>query len=252
MKAIVFAAGLGTRLKPLTDSRPKALVEVNGEAMLARVMKKLKSAGVRDCVVNVHHFADMVERFISENDGFGMNVNISDERRLLLDTGGGILKARAFLDDGSGEPVIAHNADILTDFPIAEMVNDHETNRADATLMTASRDSSRQIYFSTADGRLQGWQNLKTGQTKPQGFNPDASGLLAQAFGGVQIFSPSIFPVLEDYSKKHGEVFSIIPFYLDNIASLNIQHFTPLLPFRWFDIGSPEKLLAAETAFSAM
>lgn len=250
MKAIVFAAGLGSRLKPFTDTMPKALVPVNGEPMLGRVIGKLKRAGVSSVVVNVHHFADSIEEYLRDNNNFGIDIHVSDERGLLLDTGGGILAARELLDDGSGEAVIAHNADILTDFSVDELIAAHRDGKADVTFMTAVRDSSRQIYFRDGSGVLAGWQNLKSGEVRPGGFDPSASGLSARAFGGVHVFSPAVFPLLEEYSRSQGPVFSVMPFYLDNLNRLTIKSFTPGSPFRWHDIGSPEKLRAAEAAFS--
>ena len=133
MKAIVFAAGLGTRLYPLTESIPKALVEVGGKPMLLRVLEKLRDAGIHEIVINVHHFPDMIIDYLRSNDGFGLKIMISDERGHLLDTGGGILAARNYLDDG--EPFIAHNADILTDFNLSEMITRHNESGADVTLL---------------------------------------------------------------------------------------------------------------------
>lgn len=249
MKAIIFAAGLGSRLKPLTDAMPKALVPVNGKPMLGRVIGKLREAGVRTVVVNVHHFADQVEEYLRANNNFGIDIHVSDERGLLLDTGGGILAAREVLDDGSDEPVVAHNADILTDFPIGDLLSSYRDGKADVTLMTAMRDSSRQIYFRDDDGTLAGWQNLRSGDVRPAGFNPAGPGLSSVAFGGVHVFSPAVFPLLEEYSRSCGRVFSVIPFYLDNMNRLTIKSFRPDCDFRWHDIGSVEKLHAAEMAF---
>jgi NDP-sugar pyrophosphorylase family protein len=123
MKAMIFAAGLGTRLRPLTNDRPKALVEVGGVAMLERVINRLKSHGITEIVINIHHFGEKIIEFVKQNNDFGITIHISDERDLLLDTGGGILKAQQWLD--GEEPIIIHNADILTDFDLHKMVKQH-------------------------------------------------------------------------------------------------------------------------------
>lgn len=168
MKAMIFAAGLGTRLRPLTDNCPKALVEVGGKPMLGRVMQRLIDAGVTEAVVNVHHFAGMIKEYLTANNNFGITVHVSDESDLLLDTGGGILRARQWLD--GGEPFIVHNADILSDVDLAAMYRAHEASGADATLLVAHRQSSRYLAFGNADSRLHGWINTTTGQTAPRAF----------------------------------------------------------------------------------
>jgi NDP-sugar pyrophosphorylase family protein len=284
MKAMIFAAGLGTRLKPFTEQHPKALVPVNGIPMLQRVLMNIADAGITDIVVNVHHFAEQIVDFLSANKNFGLNISISDESKLLLDTGGGLLKARnlllnsdatansqsqpkASLNIESNEPILLHNADILTDVPIREMLQQHQQSNADVTLLCAHRESSRTLYFDEATNRLAGWQNLKTGEQKPAGFCPTAQ-TDASPFGGVHIVSASSFPLLQafnaeqlangnhsaneaqDRSAEHPVVpFSIVPFYLANIAKLNIQRY--LLPenCQWFDVGSTNKLLQAEQSF---
>lgn len=256
MKGMIFAAGLGTRLKPFTLSKPKALVPLDGIPMLERVIRSMATAGISDIVVNVHHFAGKIVEFLRRNDNFGLNIAISDETDLLLDTGGGLLKARHLLDDGSDEPILLHNADIFTDLPLSEMTSAHEKSGADVTLLCAHRSSSRTLWFR--DGRLCGWENLKTGELKPVGFMPDAT-TDSSPFGGVHIVSPKVFSLLEEYNdgllkssatEVEGIVpFSIVPFYLAEIERLDIRRF--LLPegCRWFDVGSSEKLAAAEATF---
>ncbi|MDE5672058.1 MAG: NTP transferase domain-containing protein, partial [Duncaniella sp.] len=140
MNAMIFAAGLGTRLGAITRTKPKALVEVGGEPMLKRVIVKLKNAGVSKMIINVHHLADEIISYLRANDNFGVDIQISDERSLLLDTGGGLLKAGQFLNDG--EPIIVHNADILTDFDISRMLDSHIESKADAPLLVADRRTS--------------------------------------------------------------------------------------------------------------
>lgn len=239
MKGMIFAAGLGTRLRPLTDNRPKALVEVGGMTMLERVICRLRDAGVTSIVINVHHFPDMVISFLSGHD-FGVEVIVSDERSCLLDTGGGVLRARRWLD--GEKPVIIHNADILTDFPICGMVERHQQSGAVATLLTSHRQSSRALLFDDSM-TMRGWMRTDGSEILPNGL--DIKALSPLAFGGVHIISPDIFPLLENYSRCHGEVFPIIPFYLSVCGLTSIKGYNPSKPYKWFDIGTPAKLESA-------
>lgn len=228
MKALIFAAGLGTRLKPFTESHPKALVPVGGEPMLGRVIRAVKEAGVGEIVVNVHHFADQIEQFLAANGNFGVEIHISDERRLLLDTGGGLLHGRHFLD--GTEPILLHNADVLTDFPLSEL-----TLRGEATLAVSSRQSSRQLRFDSS-GRLCGWINHNSGETKGQ-----AEGGELRSFNGIHLVSPRLFSALENYGE---EVFSLMPFYVEKSPELEFYG-QDISQYRWFDVGRPESLAAA-------
>lgn len=253
MKAMIFAAGLGTRLKPFTEHHPKALVPVNGVPMLQRVLENVADAGVKDIVVNVHHFASQIKDFLAANNNFGLNIKISDESDCLLDTGGGLLKARdLLLADAPQEPVLLHNADILTNCDFHRMLAVHQTTAADITLLCSQRYSSRTLWFSPSDNRLLGWENLSTGETRPDGFLradvPDAS---PSPFGGVHIINPSIFPSLQKFCGATLHPFSIIPFYLYMIGNLRIQRYMLPSGNHWFDVGSAEKLAAAEAAISA-
>lgn len=238
---MIFAAGLGTRLRPLTDNRPKALVEVGGVAMLERVIRRLVEAGADKIVVNVHHFPDMVIDWLAARD-FGVEIVVSDERECLLDTGGGILKARPLLD--GDEPFIVHNADILTDLDLRAMVDAHHRADAVATLLVAPRQSSRYLLFDDAM-TLSGWTNVKTGEVRPAGIVPDR--LSPLAFGGVHVISPAIFPLLEEYARSEGDKFSITPFYVDICRRAVVKGYLPATPYRWYDIGSPAKLAACES-----
>lgn len=248
-KAMIFAAGIGSRLKPFTDSHPKALARVGEVSALQRVIEKLRDeTGITYMVVNVHHFADQVVDFLEQNQNFGVEIRISDESDCLLDTGGGLLKARRLLDLSDSDAVVLHNADILTDFPIVPMIDFHRAQGADATLMVSPRQSSRVFRF---DGgmNLAGWQNLKTGESRPPCAGEFAN-CRALAFGGVHVVSPAVFNRLESYSETIGsDVFSITPFYIDAIGKLAIKGYCPVSAFRWFDIGTPEKLAAAEKGF---
>ncbi len=239
MKAMIFAAGLGTRLKPFTLHHPKALVPIGGVPMLQRVIEKLRNAGVSELVVNVHHFAGQIESFLELNDNFGLDIHVSDERDMLLDTGGGILKAREWLD--GKEPFIVHNADIYTDFDIKEMYDSHVASGADATLLTDCRDTSRYLLFDK-DNRMRGWTNIKTGEVVPDGISPE--NLSRYAFGGVHVLSPVIFDRLSDFSSE--PVFSIIPFYARNCGDLVIKTFMKPQSSTWIDVGKPEAVKAAE------
>ena len=243
MKAMIFAAGLGTRLRPLTNDRPKALVEVGGVAMLERVINRLKSHGITEIVINIHHFGEKIIEFIKENNNFGINIYISDERDLLLDTGGGILKAQQWLD--GNEPIIIHNADILTDFDLHKMVEQHINSNADATLLVADSKTARYFYIGE-NNRLNGWTNISTGEVKPADYialNTDK----LRAFGGVHIVSPSIFSELQNYSTE--PKFSITPFYIDRCKDLKIMGYTPNEKYQWHDIGKIESIAIAEQDF---
>lgn len=252
MKALIFAAGKGTRLKPFTDSHPKALAEVGGVAMLERVIRRLTAAGVDEAVINVHHFAPQVINFLSAHDNFGITIHISDESDRLLDTGGGLLKARQWLDTADSEPFFVHNADIVTDVSLEAMMKAHRRLGADATLMCTPRPSSRHLYFDSASRRLTGWANIVTRETLPPGFVPGPM-MEELSFDGIHVLSAHIFESLQNYSDKIGtESFSIIPFYATMASELDIRAFTPRTgSFEWYDVGTPEKLAKAEAGIAA-
>lgn len=244
MKAMVFAAGLGTRLRPLTDSLPKALMDVGGKTALQRVIERLKEVGIREIVVNVHHFPDKIIDFLEENGNFGVDISVSDERHRLLDTGGGLCHALSFFSDN--EPVLLHNADIVSDFPIGEMIGAHEAGGADATLLVADRPSSRRLLFD-ASGHMCGWKNMVSGEVRPADCLDEA--LTPLAFGGVHIVGPNMFPLIKDYACRNGDEFSITPFYIEVCRCAVIAGFRPRKPYRWFDIGRPESLHEADMEF---
>lgn len=242
---MIFAAGLGTRLKPLTDHLPKALVPVMGVPMLERVILKLKDAGFTDLTVNIHHFGDLIVDFLNEKHNFGVNIHISDERKELLDTGGGILKAREFLD--GDEPFLVHNVDIFTDLDLKSIYNTHLTQKVDATLLVSERSSDRKLIFASPHNlqsglQLKGWINKKTNEEKPYNFHFNSGTDLEYSFAGIHILSPSIFQYFDDeWSGK----FSIIPFYLSICQRANIVGY-PFKGNHWFDIGKIETLQQAE------
>lgn len=237
MRAMVFAAGLGTRLRPMTLDRPKALVEAGGEAMLGHVMHRLVAAGVTEAVVNVHHFPDMVIEYLNRHDNFGIEIHVSDERDLLLDTGGGFLAARRWLDKGDGEPIILHNADIYADIDFRAMADAHSRSGAMATLLVSDRESSRALLFDR-EMRMHGWMNRKTAETKPAGL--DVSGLHGLSFNGVHVVSPAIFEPLERFAPS--PKFSITDFYISACKDNDIRGYLYPAAYLWADVGTVDKL----------
>ena len=178
--------------------------------------------------------------FLRAHDNFGTEIHISDERGMLLDTGGGIKKARPFLD--GQEPFLVHNADILTDIDLAGLYRHHLESDAESTLLVSERKTSRYLLFDD-DYHLHGWINKSTGEVKPAGFDYRETKYRELAFGGIHIISPSLFHLMDD-GQWNGK-FSIIPFYLSACTKVHIQGY-PLQGFRWFDIGKPETLAQAE------
>ncbi|WP_278745831.1 nucleotidyltransferase family protein [Muribaculum intestinale] len=242
MKGMVFAAGLGTRLRPLTDSVPKALVELGGVAMLERVLTRMKSCGIGEAVVNVHHFADKVRDFLREHDDFGMRLHISDESGMLLDTGGGVAAAADWLS--GDEPVLLHNADIYTDVDFVEMLRVHEASGADATLLTGHRATSRYLLFDK-NMRMHGWTDIRSGRVRPERL--DISGLETMAFGGVHIVSPRLVEDICRYGRDNGKnVFSITDYYIESCGRMYIKGWCQPAGTNWHDIGTLDKLRRAE------
>lgn len=251
MKALVFAAGLGTRLKPWTDAHPKALAPVGGVPMLGHVIHKLIDAGISDITVNVHHFADQIADYLRENHNFGVNISLSDESRLLLDTGGGLLYAAPHLQ--GPEPILIHNADIFTDFDIAQMQAFAARTKAMATLLVKERKTQRYLAFDS-DCRMRGWTNIATGQVRPEGAADRIAGCTLRAFGGVHIVDPAIFPALAEYNASLLSAqpdrdtldgvckFSIMDFYIDLCDRFDFHGFEPRGEYRWIDIGKAENL----------
>lgn len=242
MKAMIFAAGLGTRLKPLTDDKPKALVEVGGKPLLEHTINKLKASGFDEIIINVHHFADQIVDFLKSKKNFEINIQISDEREKLLDTGGGIKKAEWFLNDG--EPFLIHNVDIFSNLNLKELYAFH-TQKTDvlSTLVVSQRDTFRYLLFDE-NQTLKGWINEKTGETKPT-ENLDASLYSKLAFSGIQVVSPKIFELMEKWEDK----FSIIDFYLQNCSQNSVYSFVPK-DYKMIDVGKIPALKEAEIFLS--
>ncbi len=247
MIGVIFAAGIGSRLKPFTDFHPKALAEVGGVPIVVRVARKLLDAGAGRLIINLHHFPEQIVDCISRQD-FADKVTFSDESELLLDTGGGLAKIQRELLRDNTEPVVVHNADILTDFSLTDMLGQHLDWNADATILSdPSRNSSRHFLFD-AGNRLKGWENTAKGIVKPETLNPD--GLKAAAFGGVHILSSS---TLKAIAEMPADIpFSITDWYIEHCDKINIQGYTPAEHYMWHDIGTPEKLAAANAAIRGL
>ena len=236
MKAMIFAAGLGTRLKPLTDHMPKALVPVAGKPMLEHVINKLIAAGVDGIVINVHHFAQQIIDFLKEKDNFGIQIWISDETGELLETGGGIKKAAPYFS----EPFLVHNADILSNLDLKAMYDFHIASGNDATLLVSPRKTARYLLFNE-DNKLCGWVNKETLQTKPEGFVYQPEIQKEFAFGGIHIISPSLFNYMEEWTGK----FSIIDFYLQTCQKAQLGGYIKE-DLQLIDIGKLDTLTKAE------
>ncbi len=241
MKAMIFAAGLGSRLKPLTDTMPKALVPVAGCPMLEHVILKLKASGFTEIVINIHHFGEQIIDFLKTNNDFGLTIHISDERDRLLDTGGGIRKARLFFEN-SGEPFLVHNVDILSDMNLKELYDFHMQSGSVATLLASRRATSRYLLFNT-ERKLRGWINKDTGQVKPEGFHYDESLYREYAFSGIHVFSPAVFRLME--APRWEGKFSIMDFYLATCGQTDYSGYLAE-KLELIDIGKPETLARAE------
>lgn len=237
MKAMVLAAGLGTRLRPLTDNRPKALVKIAGKTLLEIALLTLRSFGVDEAIVNVHHFADMICEYLDENGNFGMRIEISHEEEL-LDTGGGLKKAAwFFLEDGGDEPFLLHNVDVLSTIDLTRMVRQHTGQDALATLAVQQRKTSRYLLFDE-NGHLCG--RRKSGDGSDERARP-ATNVQALAFAGIHVISPRLL------TEMHEEgVFSIIDAYLDLAARGEKIAVFRADEYYWRDLGRPESIAEAE------
>lgn len=236
MKAMIFAAGLGTRFKPWTNQHPKALVPVNGKSLLQRNILYLQQYGMRDVVVNVHHFSDQVIQTIKENDGWGSHVVISDESDMLLETGGGLLKAEPLLHDTA---FITLNADFLTNLKLDLFLDYHKSQKALVTLAVTSRPSSR-VLLSNNQGRLCGWRNKLTGEEK---ISVVADQYVEMAYSCVAAFEPEFFRLVKQSGK-----FSIIDSYLDLAKNHRLMVYDHSGD-KVVDVGRPESLAVAEGLF---
>ncbi len=235
MQAFILAAGLGTRLKPLTDQRPKAMVEVQGQPLLRIAIDNLIRQGVTRIVVNVHHFADQVCQYL-QGQQWEVPIAISDERDLLLDTGGGLKKAEPlFLKD---EPILIHNVDILSRLDISELCLKHNDSKTLATLVVSRRETSRYLLFDHQE-QLIGWKNKQTGEVRwVDSPNEDCTEL---AFDGIALVEPQLLDLLPPATRPY----SIIPSYLEIAKNHRINHFE-LNEKDWLDVGKPQTLSQAQ------
>jgi mannose-1-phosphate guanylyltransferase len=234
MKAMILAAGLGTRLRPFTNDRPKALVEVAGHTLLEITLRRLAFFGIREVIVNVHYFADMVVDYLDKNNNFGMRVEISREDDVLLDTGGGLKQAEWFFfqDGPAQEPFLIHNVDVISTIDFARMLTFHRDNDALATLAVQRRATSRHLLFEER-GRLCGRQ---TGTNAPEIVRPSQQ-LTALAFSGIHIISPQLLNLITEQG-----VFSIVTTYLRLAAEGHRIFAFPADDYYWRDLGKPENI----------
>lgn len=239
-QAMIFAAGLGTRLKPLTDTMPKALVRIGGEPLIKHVILRLKEAGFKRIVVNVHHFAQQIIDYLEENDHFGLDIRISDETEQLLETGGGIKKARNLFDPHS--PVLIHNVDILSNVDLKAFYDHACSSGAEATLLVSERQTKRYLLFDDKY-RLVGWTNKETGEVKsPHNWvKDDLQSLQMLAFSGIHVFSPALFPMMDQWPDR----FPIIDFYLKACATHPLSGYVAD-NLRMIDVGKLDSLQQAE------
>lgn len=255
MQAMIFAAGLGTRLKPLTDHTPKALVSVGGEPLLRHVLFQLKEAGFHKIVINVHHFADQIIHYLQENANFGLDIHISDEREQLLETGGGIKKAWQLMDDAGKpvfdrtQPILIHNVDILSNVDLKrfyEVMQTTEGNQAhdqvlpSARLLVSKRTTKRYLLFDDTM-RLVGWTNIETGEVKSPYPNLNPQDCKMFAFSGIHEVMPSLFPLMDDEPER----FPIMDFYLKNCDKVRIEGYVKD-DLKLMDVGKQETLREAE------
>lgn len=227
MKAMIFAAGLGTRLKPLTENKPKALVELGGKTLLERSITYLKNYGISDITVNVHHYAQQISDFLEQHDHFGIPMHISDETSMLLDTGGGILKAKPFLE--GKEPILLINVDILTNLNLYHLFQFHRESKALASLVVRQRETSRYLMFDSKN-QLSGWKNSVSGELRISRAGSIAEAT-PMAFSGIHLMEPELLSLIRESGK-----FSIIDLYLRLSSTEKIMAFADSESI-WMDLG---------------
>lgn len=236
---MIFAAGLGTRLKPLTDTMPKALVPVGGKPLLWHVLQKLKAAGFERIVINVHHFAQQIIDYLKANDNFGIDIRISDETEMLLETGGGIKKALPLFDQDS--PILIHNVDILSNIDLNCVYEEAVSTNVDALLLVSWRKTKRYLLFDD-EMILDGWTNIETGEVRSPYPALDPTDMKQLAFSGIHILSPHIFPLFNDMPDRFG----IIDFYLKYCHQCAFMG-KNLKDLKLMDVGKIDTLSEAET-----
>lgn len=238
MKAMIFAAGLGTRFKPWTDKHPKALAVVNGKSLLQRNVEYLQQHGIKDVIVNVHHFHEQIREAIQNNSCWGSNITISDERDEVLETGGGLLKAKELLGK---ETFLTINVDILTNLHLSNLIDFHQQQQSFITLCTAERTTSRFLLFNK-ENRLCGWRNIK-GEDKVEKIVVPDENLVQKAYSGIAVFEPEVLSLIP-FSGK----FSLIDVYLHLTATHKIVGYDHSGD-DWIDVGRPESVPLAEKMF---
>lgn len=247
MQAMIFAAGMGTRLKPLTDTMPKALVTVGGQPLIRRVIARLKEAGATRIVVNLHHFANQIVSYLHDNDNFGTDIRISDETAQLLETGGGIKKAAPLFN--ADEPILIHNVDILSNVDLAKLYTFaavEEEGKADAVVLVSNRVTKRYLLFDD-DMNLVGWTNVETGEVKSPYPHLDVAKCQRFAFAGIHVVSPRLFKLMDTFPDKFG----IIDFYLSICATHHVRGYVKT-DLKLMDIGKLDTLHQAEAFLSEL
>lgn len=232
--AMIFAAGLGTRLYPLTKDKPKALVEINGQPLLQTVLEKIIAAGITDIVVNVHHFSQLVKDYLASHS-FEANIRISDETDFLLDTGGGLKFAEQLLKNA--DHILLHNVDIFSSIDLNRLIVNHIENRALATLAVKERSTSRYLIFDKKSMQLCGWENVKTGETLESRCTDNPVKL---AFSGIHVVSKAIFPMIPT-----GKKISMTPLYVEMAKTQNIRGYLHQQD-QWMDVGKYEDVIKLE------
>lgn len=272
MRAMIFAAGLGTRLKPLTDTLPKALVPLAGKTLLQWQIERLKAAGITDIVVNVHHFPDMIINYLRDNDNFGCRIAVSDERDMLLETGGGLRKAKSLLlgigsreSGNNDEPILICNVDILSNIDLPTLLQAYNPEEM-GLVVVSPRDTQRYLLFDETN-RLCGWTNIATGEVRPASlvsslnilspigeadlqakptYQLQRSDLSPLAFSGMQVLNPRIFDVMDKVVAEKGDKFSLIDLYLSIAEKEILRAFIPE-NYRMMDVGKIAQLSEAES-----
>lgn len=229
MKAMIFAAGLGTRLRPITDKTPKPLVQIKGKTLLEITIQKLIENDFDEIIINVHHLADQIISFLNEKK-FNARIEISDESKQLLDTGGGLKKASWFFDDGN--PFLVYNVDIVSNLDLKKIYHTHQQNEVIATLAVSKRKTSRYFIFDE-EGILSGWQNVKTNEQK---ITRNITSINKLAFSGIQVIDPELFKFFPE-----AEVFSIVDLYLTTSKLEKIKSYQHE-DSHWYDVGNMEEL----------
>lgn len=253
MVAMLFAAGLGTRLKPFTETHPKALFPIGGKTLLQWQIEMLREAGITDIIINVHHFAEQIIGYLEEHAQFGCHIRISDERAALLDTGGGLRKAMtivpAFGERAVNEPMLLCNVDILSNITLSQFLHTASTD-ALATLVVSKRETQRYLLFDKRQ-RLKGWTNITTNALRPERLQQhpeEAADYTQWAFSGMQLVSPHMASYLDEMAQEKGDVFSLIDLYLhicQHHHEARIEAYVPT-EYHMMDVGKTGQLREAE------